>query len=248
VQSLTKAIDLLAPLHREYPAVGSYRQLLGRCYRDLPPRPMAKFDFRDTIQQAVSIFEQLVSDFPGEPEYRLDLAETYAVRAVEGPPPARQAFTEAEPFFHKALLIHEALAAKYPTVSSYTTGLVNTLFRMAKVEQEVGRTAEARTALEKARTLIVELMQRFPDDPTNHVRAAVIENALAEGYQVQHQWGDARRVLEESLQQLTALPPEQRELPHVRELRREIHRNLANNPNDSDPTAVGPPPQTKPSR
>jgi serine/threonine protein kinase len=243
VQCLARAIDLLTPLRREYPAVGSYRQLLGRCYRDLPPRRMAKFNFRDAIRQAMSIFEQLVSDFPGEPEYRLDLAEAYAVRALDGPPPAREAFAEAEPYFRKSLSIHELLAAKYPNVSGYATGLVNTLFRMAKVEQEVGRTAEAQTALEKARGLVVELMQRFPDDPSNRIRAVVIQNALADGYRAQHQWSDARRVLEDALRQLDALPAPQRELPHLRELRRETCRNLADIREDP-----GQAPQPKPSR
>ena len=260
VQCLSKAIDLLTPLHREYPAMGSYRQLLGRCYRDLPPRPMATFNFRDSIHQAVSIFEQLVSDFPGEPEYRLDLAEAYAVRAFNGPPPAREAFAEAEPYFRKALSIQETLAAKYPNVSCYATGLVNTLFRMAKVQQEVGRTAEAQTALEKARNLIVGLMERFPDDPSNRVRAAMIQNALADAYRAQRKWADARGVLEDALRQLAALPDPQRELPHVRELRRQTGRNLADVLEDSGQAAeaqrvrrqsaesFGPPPQPKPSR
>ena len=142
------------------------------------------------------------------------------------------------------------LAAKYPNVSGYATGLVNTLFRMAKVEQEVGRTAEAQMALERARGLVVELMQRFPDDPSNRVRAAVIENALADGYRAQHQWSDARRVLEDALRQLAALPAPQRELPHVCELGAETYRNLADIREDPGPAAEapGPPPQPKPAR
>ncbi|MCC9606209.1 serine/threonine-protein kinase [Blastopirellula sp. JC732] len=80
-QLLSKSIEILERLVRDYPNTGDYRLELARSWEDYGGMMSFAANGRpssDGVKQAIQLLEELVAEFPQEAEYRRALAWTYA--------------------------------------------------------------------------------------------------------------------------------------------------------------------------
>ena len=123
--NLQHAIRILEQLIKSRPSVAAYRHLLACCYRDLPVSPLdsSRTPAFESVDKAIEILGQLVTDFPDVPEYRFDLGKTYA----RPDSPNRSLSITAEKRLRKSLGILEKLVAENPNVPEYAASQVQSL-------------------------------------------------------------------------------------------------------------------------
>jgi len=83
-------------------------------------------------QRALTVYQQLVRDFPSVPDYRARLAQTFVNLGNELDEVGRS--KEAIQQYGSALALHERLAADYPNIPEYISGLANTRAMLASMQ------------------------------------------------------------------------------------------------------------------
>lgn len=181
-----------------------YRHLLARCDREASFRPFGhgmKED-SDAASRAVAILEKLVDDYPNVPDYRYDLAQTYA-RLEPGRPFSSKAADPAiekrsRERLEKALAISKELVAEHPNVPDYTLAQIGVRIRLAGLQWDSDPTTAERSlreALEQQTTL----SRRFPRNFSYKFGLAVIHESLAGLYLEQKRLPEARIAFEAAI-------------------------------------------------
>src|SRR5262249_56580805 len=98
--------------------------------------------------KALTIREQLVTDVPAVPEYRVGLAVSQTSLGILFGRLGRALETEVQ--YRKALALREKLAADFPTVAVYQRDVAGALHNLAMVVGHTRRTSEAVASYEEA--------------------------------------------------------------------------------------------------
>jgi serine/threonine protein kinase/tetratricopeptide (TPR) repeat protein len=165
-EAFLEAIELLERLTAEFPDEPEYRvELAGCLYRYSYTFGFAWgvgrhdiVDRREVLRKALLLWEELVADFPGVPEYRVGLARRHTsfgniLRKADR-------LNEAETHLRQALSVRQKLHAVFPDVPKNLDGFAHSHHWLGAHLLETGRLAEAeqhlREALELREQLLVE--------------------------------------------------------------------------------------------
>jgi tetratricopeptide (TPR) repeat protein len=130
---------------------------LGQIHRTLNEHRAAE----EAYGRAIAVQEQLRTQFPHEPRYRQDLANSYNWRGEllreSGRPPQ-----EVEADYRHALALQEELSAECPEEPAYRKELARSRYNLGILAMDIGRSADARDEFDKA----VEVLDRlYREDP-----------------------------------------------------------------------------------
>jgi tetratricopeptide (TPR) repeat protein/tRNA A-37 threonylcarbamoyl transferase component Bud32 len=136
-----------------YQRMGRMNQILGRSQ-----------DSEKAYRRAVALGQQLVADFPNQPEFRLELALSHnalgvlLLRANRRPREAESAYVEA-------MTILRQLAADFPTRYEFRQALAGIQNNLGNLLFETGRPTEAESVQAEALAIRKQLAADFPTDP-----------------------------------------------------------------------------------
>ncbi|MCG3126188.1 MAG: Serine/threonine-protein kinase PknD [Phycisphaerae bacterium] len=213
---LEEATAILNRLCAASPAPPAYRHLLARCLRGMPPaRPAAaRDDETPPRDRAVQLLEQLVAEFPGVAEYRVDLSETYAMQSA------------SREQLQRAVEMMDALHRERPDEPEYAATLARVLFMVARSYERENRHQDASDAILRAATLQDALARRFPDVGAYTQTAISFDLAAARVLEQEEQLALASEFLERVVSRLDGLSPEDAQAPFVRAMRVRCYRQL----------------------
>ncbi|MCA9179048.1 MAG: protein kinase [Planctomycetales bacterium] len=205
---LERAIGLLGSMaEREYDR-GDARYLLAACYTHMEQDP-----FGPRTEQAVSLLEELVCDFPQTPDYRFDLIVNY----VQGDLESSFQRKRLETRLRRALEHSRQLVAEHPNVRDYIQTHAHVLQRMAVLLDNKADTLDEthrKAALQEAEDLLqlavdhqMTLADRFPAEPSFRIYLANIECMLAEHLVAADRHLEARQTCEQAIRRLYSMPP-----------------------------------------
>ena len=210
-QPTRKAISLLEGLAAESPAP-EYRHLLACCYRDMegPGRdgPGRRFD----PERGITLLRKLVKDFPGVPDYRLDLCESLG---GTGPPDRMDPKTWGN--LREAVDLSEGLMAEYPSVPEYKAAHGRYLDRYGMRLLRAGKTAEAGKVFRRAFDVQSKLVRQYPDAIAYGFYLSLIERSLGEVLLGEGQLSAAKGYLKSATERAAAL---RKRAPHLDGIRR----------------------------
>ncbi len=171
-----KALAVLEPLVRDFPAVPDYRREfaatlteLGRLVQTARPH-----DAEEAYRQALAVNERLVADFPTVDRYQVDLLQSqaqlvYLLRNTGQ-------LQELEKLYHRAIDRCEKLTTANPRVPDYWRELARTHNKLGILLRNDGRKQEAEAELGKAQELwrkhpdsAVELAKKEAETQPNHI-------------------------------------------------------------------------------
>ena len=159
-----KAIEILAALARDNPAISRHRNDLAAHIVDIGflQRLMGRVAEEEiSFREALEIRETLVRERPRVSEYQDGLAWCYADLAVTLHKAGRLA--KAIDLQRKAIAIREKLAQDFPAVSKYREGVAACHMDIGFLERDMGRPAEAAREFLSA----IEIRQKLVrDDPS----------------------------------------------------------------------------------
>jgi tetratricopeptide (TPR) repeat protein len=112
------------------------------------------------LTKALSIFQQLVTDFPTRPEFRLGLARSH--NELGELHRAAGHLKEAESAYTDALVLKKQLAAEVPTQPQFRLELAMGHYNLCLLLLATGRLKEAETGLTEALALQQQLATEFP--------------------------------------------------------------------------------------
>jgi serine/threonine-protein kinase len=173
--NFAKAIELYEGLRKEFPADPEYRLELARVHIDLAlvlrpnlkPIPVGERDRADRsekeFQTAIALCQQLGSDFPGMPRYRLELS--HALVNLGTLYRRRENTVDSDKAYRQALDITEKLVAEYQGVPRYQLELVRSQVAVAVQLRDSDHPAEAQKYFDRALTLARELVATFASVP-----------------------------------------------------------------------------------
>lgn len=213
---LEEATAILNRLCATTPAPPAYRHLLARCLRGMqaPRLPGARDADTSQRDRAVQLLEQLVTEFPGVAEYRVDLAECYAMQAV------------SREHLQRAVEMIDALHRERPDEPEYAATLARILFQVSRSYERESRHQDASDAILRAATLQDELARRFPDVGAYAQTAISFDLAAARVLEQEEQLALASEFLERVVSRLDGLPSEESQAPFVRAMRVRCYRQL----------------------
>lgn len=150
------------------------RQRVASIYQQLGRSEQAEKAYHD----AIGMLEQLVAEFPSEPDCHAVLAETCHLRAIILTFGLGR-HTEAEIMLRRALALRERLAAEYPNVGDYRSGRAGSLDLLAVTFFHRGRHQEAEEGHRQALAVSEKVLADFPGVPEFRRQKAFIQWALA---------------------------------------------------------------------
>jgi tetratricopeptide (TPR) repeat protein len=170
-------IELLGTLVAQFPSVPGYRRDLANAYHGLGHILIDVYDLGHRLRKAegpklaerayrqeVSLRKQLVDDFPGNLEYRTELADVH--NALGGLFQVGRA-EEAEKEFRDSLAVWEKLGAGFPSVPEYRerelAQLVWAHQGLAGVLKERGQLDEAEKEYRQALYALQKLVADYPN-------------------------------------------------------------------------------------
>jgi len=226
---LAKAVVLLDALVQECPKNPEYRRMLALCYRD---------GYRDAVahdraaadralDRATQILEKLSGDFPGVPDYRFDLCETYAVVDLRDPSLRQDGFERAKVRLDKALAISERLVAEHPYVLDYLASQAHILHALGTVLRKTRRLDEAERSDRKAVAAQESLAKRFPKVLSHQVWLAAFRNSLTDLLRLREKHAEARSLLERTIAGLNKLQGDNPDMWFLHALLMDSNRTLA---------------------
>jgi serine/threonine protein kinase len=169
--------------------------------------------------RVVDILENLVEEFPNDPNYRLQLAEAYA--APDSRTRTPEVLKETRSRLEKALTHAAKLASDFPTENRYTVLQENYQRRLAVLLLQMGYTKEATEGYQESVGLLDKLFQDSPD-LKNIAELSATRLTLADLLLKQKQAAEARIVLEESIDDLQLFLSDDKKNPKNKELTREL--------------------------
>lgn len=181
---IRQAMAILASLLRDAPLRQEYRFSLAECYGNLwgVCRMEERNDEADQAKtRAIRMLEDLLAEFPDNPQYRQTLAWTYAVTSsfsrAENP-------ADAIAPLQRAMALMESLSASYSEVPEYRQILAHVCLDFARALFENGEDSRVEDPLRTSEALFTALRTEFPDVIRHRVglgRAlylrAVVQNA-----------------------------------------------------------------------
>jgi tetratricopeptide (TPR) repeat protein len=162
---LEQAVQFYQDFLEEDSADPAVRQETGRAYRRLAAiynmlGPEERVE--DNTRRAVTLFEKLVAEFPGNPDYRQDLEESYtALGWLYFATWHRRA--DAARAYGAALVLQKMLVAEFPARPAYRKHLANTLCALGKVKSDDDQLQEAEQLLGRSVDLLEVLVKERPD-------------------------------------------------------------------------------------
>jgi serine/threonine protein kinase/Flp pilus assembly protein TadD len=215
-----EAIDGLAQLAADFPAVPEYRQELarshnnlGRLLADLGRRAAAEAAYR----QALDIKKKLAADFPAVPEYRQDLAKSHNNLGILLSDLGKHAAAEAA--YRQALDIQEKLAADFPAVPKYRQELAGSHSNLGGLLAELGKGWEAEPTYRRALAIFDKLAADFPAVPEyrqglarSHTNLGGLLAELGKGWEAEPAYRQALDIQEKLAADFPAVPEYRREL------------------------------------
>jgi tetratricopeptide (TPR) repeat protein len=136
----------------------SHRALAGLSYRRGSLR-----EAEQSYRAAIRLEERLVSELPGVPAYRLELAETRNDLGVVLQ--AGNRLAEAEALHREALSLRQSLAEEFPRMPYYQREMATGQGYLADLLQQADRLPEAEQALGHAITIAEKLATDYPKQP-----------------------------------------------------------------------------------
>ena len=200
-----RAIEILTQMDNDSPSSPEVRHLLARCYRDrVAWRPLNE-ETLTQIDQATSLLEKLVKDYPGISDYVYDLAEAYGAIDVRGPNLTPETAITAEDRLRTALKYCRELVASHPEVPIYVTSQIHLHHKLAEVLKRFGVDEEAQEHLQEALSLQSTLCQRFPKVRGYRIWKAVFQQSLGGLLQENGSEEEALTLIEQSIETLQPL-------------------------------------------
>jgi tetratricopeptide (TPR) repeat protein len=159
-KDLARACAILAALVEEEPGNSQFRAAQARAER----HRYVHFLFtnqRDRVaasfQTARGLLEALVQEFPADPSFRLELADTLSLAGTRR---AAMPVEEAEVYLTRAVDLCLQLAAAFPSIGEYQALLATSHRGLARINRTRGRLADAEQHLELARARLDQLVAR----------------------------------------------------------------------------------------
>jgi serine/threonine-protein kinase len=138
--------------------------------------------------------QRLVADHPENINYRDDLGRNLSLAGTQCNRARR--FSEALPFFKRALDIHQRLALDYPTVALYQHHIARSHMFIARDFAELGRPREALDSLDRAVPLLERLAADHPSDVFYKADSAFAQMLIAQAQGALGRPSEVRRALE----------------------------------------------------
>ena len=215
--SRREAIRILERLVTSNADNARYRYLLARCLREMRPGnggPAEPPDAGepgspagDPLARAARILESLAEKHPLVPEYRYDLALTYARQDRGEDGPAR---------VDRAIEMLSALGVERPGEPRYRYSLAQVCQLRAKMQADRRNTNEALQLARRAVEIQVKLAEQYPDVGPYAVAASFHESNLGRLLITDGKYDEARRSLGSAISRIEAQSASVAERPHVR--------------------------------
>ncbi len=176
---LTQARDTLTSLLAEEPDNSQFRLLLAQVERHRLVhllRSSMRDDAGDAFRTARRILEKLVADFPQEPQYRLELADTLSLVSTRLTSISDE---EAERDLNKAISYCQQLATAFPNVAQYQALLATSYRNLARVQQSTSNLKGAEENLSLAQEQLLSLATDHPAQPFYEIGLAFTVIELA---------------------------------------------------------------------
>lgn len=207
VENNRQAVEILRKLTEEAPDNPRYRLAMARAQRDRyliwafggrgNEADGGRQQAVDARQEAIRTLEKLIADAPNNPDYRYELAETYAMsyplrRHGEKP-------EEAMEQLRRAVEIGTELVTRYPTVPEYKASLARSHMRIAEVLRPANLLDQAESNWGKAADLQRRLVAEFPAVQSYRFFLVRSLQHLSEVQNARRQPAKARTSLEEAI-------------------------------------------------
>ena len=146
---LQHAIDILDRLVVDFPDEFRYKYELADTLRFGDPTAEASpTRYRDHIERAVAICEQLTAAYPNVPHYQALLADS--LRELAGIKRGAGQLDAAEQDYERAIAVQRSLLEQFGTVASYRLAYVQSLHGLAGLKRQRGDLDQSRKLLETA--------------------------------------------------------------------------------------------------
>lgn len=198
-ESIVRAIDILEDLVQRNPENSLYRLSLAQSYR--VQMVQSRFDRSENSDQAgsqaaeraIEILIGLTNDYPDNPQYRYELADTYCMTVRFQRDLSSDETTER---IDDALAICDALKQAYPQVPSYQALAAVAERRRAFIHRQSGNLDAAERYYDSASDTYRELTQRFP---TVSLYPIALAQTLSESASTLQEAGDHDRAWEQAV-------------------------------------------------
>jgi serine/threonine protein kinase len=202
--TLEQACDEFRSLRKEFPGNTQYQVQLAQCLRHRLVHAAARGNtsvVKETFTEAVEILDQLAKNYPEEPRYLFEMADTLtqASRA--------QSVEAAMASLDRAVVAAKELATRFPSVSEYQLLLGTAIARQAAVQADRGLTEEAQQGLQQSIDILEELAKKFPKQGIFQIPLArtcqqladLLRTSASREQQEVDRLQEARQVLDESI-------------------------------------------------
>jgi tetratricopeptide (TPR) repeat protein len=179
-----------------------------------------------SFARAIAILEKLAAEYPDDPECLFEIAETYPMPGMRATDP--DALAEADRRCRQAFEIARDLAERHPDDRRYAESQVSAHARHSSILARLDRADEARASLEEALRLRDALIGRYgAARPSHLVDTTKAREELAALHRRQDRLPEARRRLEEAIEEIESWPrPSRRGRMDPKHLSR-VYRQLA---------------------
>lgn len=164
-----QSLELLNGLLEDEPSNVEYRLALARAWRSRVNVGRATRDAelaRQALGTAIQHFDELARDFPEQPLYRFELADTLCLRTPRPPegatPETIQPENDAEARARRAVNLCEDLIETYANVAEYQALMGSALNRLATILRSQDRNEEAMDCFENSIVWQLPLADRYP--------------------------------------------------------------------------------------
>ena len=124
-------------------------------------------DAVNALRQSVTLLEELVVDFPAEPDYLAALAESCIWFGLELSWTLER-YQEGEPVLRRAVALSEKLSDEFPLTPRHRERLVQARKNLAYALANLGRTRDAAEEYRSGLALAEKLADQFPTEPGYH--------------------------------------------------------------------------------
>lgn len=224
IENNRQAVEILRKLTEEAPDNPRYQLAMARSQRDRyliwafggrsNEPDGGRQQAADARLEALRMLEKLVADAPNNPDYRYELAETYAMSY-----PSRRHGEKPEETmeqFRRAVEIGSELVNRYPTVPEYKASLARSHMRIAEALRPANLLGQAESHWSTAADLQRRLVAEFPAVQSYRFFLIRSLQQLSEIQDARHEPAKARPNLEEAIALSKQLQEASPNLPHWR--------------------------------
>ena len=208
---LSKAIEILKGLHREFPNVPHYRHVLALCYRELTSGRFSGTDTGESV--ATGILQTLVDDFSHVPEYRLALVQSLSNIEVYDENISADDYDRIAPNLKRAVQNARFLVDEYGNVPAYRVAAVHAFNKLAVINEigsqgettgaiYDGRLAAAERNYRAAIELQVPLLRRFENASSYLLWQANFQDALGRVLRDRKNYSESQAVILNAIEEI----------------------------------------------